>query len=121
MTPIASAIKSILSENHGAAYAITGRELLRRLNASLIAVGQRASDRKMRRAIEDELPDVCFSTGAKGRPAGYFYPLPGPAGDAEVAAVLGQLKSYRLSIISREESITAAYPAAAQMSLGFRP
>jgi hypothetical protein len=121
MTPIATAIKSILTANPGAENALTGRELLARLNDILRERGQHAGDRKMRRVIEDELPDVCFSTGAKGKPPGYFFPLPGPAGDVEVAAVLRQLKSYRLSIVKREQSIEAAYPTASQMSLGFQP
>ena len=103
----AGIIKRILSERPGAANAITGRELRQRL----INSGIRLGDRRMRTIIESDCPAVCFSD------RGYFIPLAGPEGNAEVGRVLRRLHAYHQGLKEREDAILAAYPDARQGSL----
>jgi hypothetical protein len=104
MSDIAILIFNLLGQRHGEANAIRGRDIHRMLADGGIRIGER----RMRKVIETECPEVCFS----GR--GYFI----AADSAEARQTVDRIESYIKGLAMRRRAILEHYPDGRQLELG---
>ena len=88
----------------GEEHALPGREIRRQL----IDGGFRLGDRKMRKIIEGDLPQICFN----GK--GYFL----PASPAEARKTADRIEHYIRGLAMRRKAILSAFDTGRQIELG---
>jgi hypothetical protein len=104
MSDTGDLIYMMLGQRLGEANAIKGRDLKRMLADGGIRIG----DRRMRKIIETECPEVCFS----GK--GYFL----PADHVEARQTVDRIEHYIRGLAMRRRAILNKYPDGRQMELG---
>lgn len=104
MSDIGSLIYALLGQRLGEQNAIKGRDIKRMLADGGIRIGERA----MRKVIETECPEVCFS----GK--GYFI----AADRVEARQTVDRIEHYIRGLAMRRRAILDKYPDGRQLELG---